>query len=84
MAKEQLTTEDEAGKQGPTSVTLPVSRQDYPSLKLEVEESDEDMNPRNMWQVYALGGFLVLRWIWARWRERKSRGESGGEPTNVG
>lgn len=22
-------------------------------------------------QVYALGGFLVLKWIWARWQERR-------------
>lgn len=63
MAKEQLTTEDEAGKQGPTSVTLPVSRQDYPSLKLKVEESDEDMNPRNMWQVTSLSLSLSLKWV---------------------
>lgn len=32
-------------------------------------------------QVYALGGFLVLRWIWARWKERRPKDESSGEPS---
>lgn len=54
MEKKQPQTEDGDGKQGPSSVTLPVSRQDYPSLKLKVEESGEDMGPRNMWQVTSL------------------------------
>ncbi|KAJ8476899.1 hypothetical protein OPV22_020626 [Ensete ventricosum] len=30
-----------------------------PPLKLECEDSTEDMNPRNLWQVYALGGFMI-------------------------
>ncbi|KAH7680558.1 hypothetical protein IHE45_05G000700 [Dioscorea alata] len=47
-----------------------------PLLKLQVEESSESMNPNNMWQVYALGGFMVLRWMWARWRERNTGGRS--------
>ncbi|PKA52457.1 hypothetical protein AXF42_Ash020418 [Apostasia shenzhenica] len=42
-------------------------------LKLEVEESAEDMSPQNMWQVYILGGFMFARWVWARWRERTRR-----------
>ncbi|KAK0592131.1 hypothetical protein LWI29_013792 [Acer saccharum] len=41
-----------------------------PPLKLEVEEYD---NPAARLLVYALGGFLVLRWVWARWNERKER-----------
>ncbi|KAM0939657.1 hypothetical protein DsansV1_C19g0155781 [Dioscorea sansibarensis] len=47
-----------------------------PLLKLQVEESSEGMNPNNMWQVYALGGFMVLRWMWARRRERNAGGRS--------
>nr|XP_009404805.1 PREDICTED: uncharacterized protein LOC103988035 [Musa acuminata subsp. malaccensis] len=47
-----------------------------PPLKLECEDSTEDMNPRNLWQVYALGGFMISKWIWARWRERNNRGTS--------
>lgn len=30
-------------------------------------------------QVYALGGFLVLKWIWARWQERRDQKEEGNE-----
>jgi len=24
-------------------------------------------------QVYALGGFIILRWAWAKWQERKAK-----------
>ncbi|KAJ0976785.1 hypothetical protein J5N97_012259 [Dioscorea zingiberensis] len=50
-----------------------------PLLKLQVEESAEGMSPHNMWQVYTLGGFMVLRWVWARWRERRGEGRSEEE-----
>ncbi|KAJ8475925.1 hypothetical protein OPV22_019652 [Ensete ventricosum] len=46
-----------------------------PPLRLEGEESNENMSHRNVWQVYALGSFMILRWIWARWRERRDRGK---------
>ncbi|KAI4385759.1 hypothetical protein MLD38_003752 [Melastoma candidum] len=44
-------------------------------LKVEVEEdqSGKTSNPLVLWQVYALGGFLILRWVWGRWQERKAR-----------
>lgn len=29
-----------------------------------------------VFQVYALGGFMVLKWMWARWRERNTGGRS--------
>lgn len=28
-----------------------------------------------LFQVYALGGFLVLKWAWARWNERNERSD---------
>ncbi|KAK1276070.1 hypothetical protein QJS04_geneDACA010061 [Acorus gramineus] len=59
-------------------VKFPVKKKDgfgdLPSLRIESEETDS-MNPQNLWQVYAVGGFLVLRWLWARWQERKGRDE---------
>ncbi|XP_072969674.1 uncharacterized protein [Typha angustifolia] len=68
------------GRRPPLTVTFPDALRrekfDVPPIKLEVEESADDMSPRNMWQVYALGGFMVLRWIWARWKERKDKGSS--------
>ncbi|KAI4384071.1 hypothetical protein MLD38_009839 [Melastoma candidum] len=44
-------------------------------LKVEVEEDQtgKTSNPLVLWQVYALGGFLILRWVWGRWQERKAR-----------
>ncbi|TXG49375.1 hypothetical protein EZV62_025250 [Acer yangbiense] len=45
-----------------------------PPLDFEAEEpAGRTSNPIVLWQVYALGGFLVLRWVWARWKERKER-----------
>ncbi|KFK34476.1 hypothetical protein AALP_AA5G150500 [Arabis alpina] len=42
-------------------------------LKVEAEPSSgKTSNPLIIWQVYALGGFLVLKWAWARWNERKA------------
>ncbi|VAH86208.1 unnamed protein product [Triticum turgidum subsp. durum] len=41
------------------------------------EGVEEDMAaPRNLWQVYALGAFLVARWGWAKWKESKDRDDS--------
>lgn len=49
-----------------------------PALKLEVEEeAGKTSNPVILWQVYALGGFLILKWVWGRWQERKAR--KGGD-----
>ncbi|KAF7040723.1 hypothetical protein CFC21_050609 [Triticum aestivum] len=59
-----------------------------PPIKLEGEDLppppaaagegvEEDMAaPRNLWQVYALGAFLVARWGWAKWKESKDRDDS--------
>ncbi|XP_059429447.1 uncharacterized protein LOC132163252 [Corylus avellana] len=51
-----------------------------PPLVVEAEESSaKTSNPVILWQVYALGGFLVLRWMWARWQERTKKGPSDNE-----
>ncbi|XP_030439907.1 uncharacterized protein LOC115661849 [Syzygium oleosum] len=53
-----------------------------PPLKLEVEEeSGKTSNPVILWQVYALGGFLILKWVWGRWQERKARKGSDDQAT---
>ncbi|KAM4071996.1 hypothetical protein ACJW30_11G101400 [Castanea mollissima] len=45
-----------------------------PPLAVEAEEtSSKTSNPFILWQVYALGGFIVLKWIWGRWQERKAQ-----------
>ncbi|XP_015170355.1 uncharacterized protein [Solanum tuberosum] len=56
-------------------------RQDLPSLKLETEGAEPNTNPIVLWQVYAIGGFFVLRWAWSRWNERRgNRKPSDEEP----
>ncbi|KAG9443864.1 hypothetical protein H6P81_015204 [Aristolochia fimbriata] len=66
--------------QGPGFVTFPSAKfTEPPPLKLEVEESAEAMSPKNMWQIYALGGFMVLKWLWARWSEKRGRDQSSEE-----
>ncbi|XP_010515677.1 PREDICTED: uncharacterized protein LOC104791475 [Camelina sativa] len=43
-------------------------------IKFEAEPSSgRTSNSVILWQVYALGGFLVLKWAWARWNKRNER-----------
>ncbi|KAL4182416.1 hypothetical protein AMTRI_Chr11g93250 [Amborella trichopoda] len=82
MAEQKQQEELERGKMvaTPSFVTFPKSSNNTDttaSVKLQAEDSAT--SPKNMWQVYALGGFMVLRWIWARWKERKARGGSSEE-----
>ncbi|XP_022765537.1 uncharacterized protein LOC111310382 isoform X2 [Durio zibethinus] len=56
-------------------VKLSETRPAAPSpLKLEAQQSERNSNPTILWQVYAIGGFFLLKWIWARWKERKEMG----------
>lgn len=69
----------------PNVVRFPLTQPEVkvPPLKLESDEAEKDTNPIVLWQVYALGGFIVLRWVWAKWQERKAakakKDESGEE-----
>ncbi|KAH6761898.1 hypothetical protein C2S52_019331 [Perilla frutescens var. hirtella] len=58
-------------------------RQNLEPVKLEAEadEAGQTTNPLILWQVYALGGFLVMRWAWMRWNERKGQKKSDGDPS---
>ncbi|KAK2971306.1 hypothetical protein RJ640_001332 [Escallonia rubra] len=47
-------------------------RSTVPPLKLEAENEGRETNPALLWQVYAVGGFFILRWVWARWNERRA------------
>ncbi|KAF9591739.1 hypothetical protein IFM89_006085 [Coptis chinensis] len=55
------------------------NKKEFPGLKLEGDEGQQGGG--NMWQVYALGGFLVGRWLWARWNERKAAKSDKEEPS---
>ncbi|XP_061349344.1 uncharacterized protein LOC133294650 [Gastrolobium bilobum] len=53
-----------------------------PSLEAEPDADqfhNKNSNPLVRWQIYALGGFLISRWIWARWSERRARGNSSND-----
>ncbi|CAN8254689.1 unnamed protein product [Cochlearia groenlandica] len=54
------------------------------TLKVEAEvSSGRTSNSLVLWQVYALGGFLVLKWAWARWNERnETGGKKDDEPSH--
>ncbi|KAK6933490.1 hypothetical protein RJ641_036384 [Dillenia turbinata] len=59
----------------PDVVTFPDSgRQSLPTpLKLEVDEAEQKNGSALLWQVYALGGFLLLQWAWAKWNQRRAK-----------
>ncbi|XP_015583705.3 uncharacterized protein LOC8263589 isoform X2 [Ricinus communis] len=44
-----------------------------PPLKIENQEASKLSHPLVLLPVYALGGFIILKWVWARWKERKER-----------
>ncbi|KDP45039.1 hypothetical protein JCGZ_01539 [Jatropha curcas] len=75
--------EAENGKQKPNFVRFPNSQPIVPpSIDVELQESSgKTHNPLIIWQVYALGGFLILKWVWARLKERNERAkkESSGD-----
>ncbi|XP_074319345.1 uncharacterized protein LOC141656379 [Silene latifolia] len=57
----------------PDVVNFPWIKQDVPPIKLESEDVQQDTNPIILWQVYALGGFIILKWAWGKWQERKDK-----------
>ncbi|KAL2554784.1 hypothetical protein Fot_08403 [Forsythia ovata] len=63
----------------PAVVNFP--RQTLAPLKLEAEAEggEQNTNPVILWQVYAIGGFFILRWAWKRWNERKGDKKSSDE-----
>ncbi|CAH9113530.1 unnamed protein product [Cuscuta epithymum] len=73
--KQELPKEEEK----PSVVKFP--KAEFPSLKLESQESETDTNPVVLWQVYAIGGFFVLKWAWSRWNERKLKKRPSNENT---
>nr|CAA56654.1 E24 ASN [Spinacia oleracea] len=63
----------------PDVVRFPATQPEVAPLKLENEDAQEDTNPLILWQIYALGGFIVLKWAWGKWQERKANNGSSGE-----
>ncbi|XP_051116618.1 uncharacterized protein LOC127241540 [Andrographis paniculata] len=79
IVKSPAAEEDESGKPG--VVAFP--RRNFVPLKLEeadAEAAERSTNPAVLWQVYAIGGFFVLRWAWKRWNEHKGQKKPGDEP----
>ncbi|KAK9902503.1 hypothetical protein M0R45_001559 [Rubus argutus] len=72
-----VAVEDEASKTGKPAIAMfPKAEPVVPTVAVETEEPmTRTSNPIIVWQVYALGGFLVLKWIWARWQERRDEKE---------
>ncbi|GFS30141.1 hypothetical protein Acr_00g0010370 [Actinidia rufa] len=72
VAEQPITPVGESEKK-PVVVRLPKAPTDFPSIKLEAEECEQNTNPIVLWQVYAIGGFYVLSWVLARLKERRTR-----------
>ncbi|XP_010553477.1 PREDICTED: uncharacterized protein LOC104823559 [Tarenaya hassleriana] len=72
----------EAEDRSVARVSFPYSHPKFVEpLEAEAEfSSGRTSNSVVLWQVYALGGFLVLRWVWARWNERKERRNKKDKP----
>ncbi|CAN1318922.1 hypothetical protein LINPERPRIM_LOCUS31020 [Linum perenne] len=72
-------TEKEIETPKPSVVRFPNARSVVPlPMEVEIEESSHKThNP-----VYAMGGFLILKWVWARWNERKERAKKGSSSSS--
>ncbi|CAN1171993.1 hypothetical protein LINPERHAP2_LOCUS29916 [Linum perenne] len=77
-------TEKEIETPKPSVVRFPNARSVVPlPMEVEIEESSHKThNPVIIWQVYAMGGFLILKWVWARWNERKERAKKGSSSSS--
>ncbi|KAL6570546.1 hypothetical protein OROGR_000096 [Orobanche gracilis] len=63
----------------PDYVKFPRPNLDPIKLESEADIAGQTTNPLILWQVYALGGFLVVRWAWMRWNERKGQKKPGND-----
>ncbi|PWA93169.1 hypothetical protein CTI12_AA073830 [Artemisia annua] len=69
----------------PVSVRYPLddsSTVDVAPVKVESEPVGDHVtttNPALMWQVYAIGGFFLLKWAVARWKEQRAKKKPSDE-----
>ncbi|XP_022993210.1 uncharacterized protein LOC111489298 [Cucurbita maxima] len=73
---------DDEDAQKPEFVRFPKANLAVPSVEVEADVSGKTSNPAVIWQVYALGGFLILSWAWARWKERRPKRRSDDDDEN--
>nr|XP_043638197.1 heavy metal-associated isoprenylated plant protein 7-like [Erigeron canadensis] len=65
-------SDEVAEVQKPVAVKFPDNQTtSVAPVKLEPAEIEQDTNPAVLWQVYAIGGFFILKWVLARWKERR-------------
>ncbi|KAM1175629.1 hypothetical protein ACFX19_028604 [Malus domestica] len=71
----------ESNIQKPVVVSFPKAQVAAPPpVAVEYEEPiTKTSNPIIFWQLSALGGYLVLRWIWARWQERRDKKDGSSD-----
>ncbi|XP_057446381.1 uncharacterized protein LOC130738425 [Lotus japonicus] len=62
--------------------TQPVAPPSPLQAEADPESSTKTSNPFILWQVYALGGIIISKWIWARWNERHERGKAPNDDRN--
>ncbi|KAJ4851572.1 hypothetical protein Tsubulata_034341 [Turnera subulata] len=83
-SKTAVVVQREAEVEKPQIVRFPNNSGVVPvTLEAEAQVSGgSTSNPAIVWQVYALGGFIVLNWIWARWKERQDRAKKASPDGN--
>lgn len=82
MTAAAVAVSSEVEESKPATVRFPDTRPAVAPLKLEAEELEQDTNPVVLWQVYAIGGFFILRWALARWKERRAKKKPSDEPSS--
>ncbi|XP_076914564.1 uncharacterized protein LOC143573617 [Bidens hawaiensis] len=70
LAEEEKPVTVRFGEPRPTTVA---------PLKLEAKGVDKETKPAVLWQVYAIGGFFILKWALAKWNERRTNNQSADE-----
>nr|GEU30237.1 translation initiation factor IF-2 like [Tanacetum cinerariifolium] len=71
---------DDVAEEKPVSIRYPdASGVDVAQVKVESGEVQHVTNPAVMWQVYAIGGFFLLKWAVARWKEQRAKKKPSDE-----
>ncbi|XP_022139262.1 uncharacterized protein LOC111010218 [Momordica charantia] len=69
-----------SGSEKPNVVRVPrVKVVAPPPLTAEPKVPSKFSHPAIRWPLYSLGGYLILRWAWTRWKESQSDGDDKGK-----
>ncbi|CAK9316991.1 unnamed protein product [Citrullus colocynthis] len=62
---------EETPPQKPNVVTVPVPKAvPPPPLTAECKRPGKFSHPAIRWPLYALGGYLIISWVWKKWKPK--------------